>query len=53
MFPIKSSDMFPIKSSDMADSTLWTGYPPPVITMSRLPNIGETAIVEINFTNAV
>ena len=53
MFPIKSSDMFPIKSSDMADSTLWTGDPPPVITMSRLPNIGETAIVEINFTNAV
>ena len=46
-------DMFPIKSSDMADSTLWTGDPPPVITMSRLPNIGETAIVEINFTNAV
>ena len=53
MFPIKSSDMFPIKSSDMADSTLWTGDPPPVITISRLPNIGETAIVEINFTNAV
>ena len=53
MFPIKSSDMFPIKSSDMADYTLWTGDPPPVITMSRLPNIGETAIVEINFTNAV
>ena len=53
MFPIKSSDMFPIKSSDMADSTLWTGDPPPVITMSMLPNIGETAIVEINFTNAV
>ena len=46
-------DMFPINSSDMADSTLWTGDPPPVITMSRLPNIGETAIVEINFTNAV
>ena len=53
MFPIKSSDMFPIKSSDMASFTLWTGDPPPVITMSRLPNIGETAIVEINFTNAV
>ena len=45
--------MFPINSSDMADSTLWTGDPPPVISISRLPNIGETAIVEINFTNAV
>ena len=46
-------DIFPIKSSDTADSTLWTGDPPPEICMSRLPNIGETAVVEITFTNAV
>ena len=45
-------DMFPVKSSDVADSTLWTGDPPPVISISRLPEIGETAVVEINFTNS-
>ena len=45
-------DIFPIKSSDMVDSSLWTGDPPPVISMSRLPTIGETAIVEITFTNS-
>ena len=50
-FPIKSSDME--NFSDIGDSSLWTGDPPPEISMSRLPNIGETAIVEITFTNAV
>ena len=50
-FPIKSSDME--NFSDMGDSSLWTGDPPPEISMSRLPNIGETAVVEITFTNAV
>ena len=45
-------DIFPIKSSDDGDSTLWTGDPPPVISISRLPEIGKTAVVEINFTNS-
>ena len=45
-------DIFPIKSSDAEDSTLWTGDLPPVISISRLPEIGETAVVEINFTNS-
>ena len=45
-------DRFPIKSSDAEDSTLWIGDPPPVISISRLPEIGETAVVEINFTNS-
>ena len=45
-------DMFPIKSSDMAgvqdDGQLTRG---PTLSMSTLPEIGETAIVEITYTN--
>ena len=43
-------DMFPIKSTGDHVSDSRTG-PPPVISMSRLPNINETAVVEITYTN--
>ena len=45
-------DMFPIKSTDNhgPPSAPRIGIPP-VVSMSRLPNIGETAVVEITFTN--
>ena len=43
-----TSDAFPIRSSGALGSD--DLVPPPDISMSRLPNIGETAIVEIKFT---
>ena len=47
------SDVFPIKSSDMQQGSHGIGQvgTPPVVSISRLPNINETAIVEITFTN--
>ena len=49
------SDAFPIKSSDMQQDSHSIGQisPPPVVSMSRLPNINETAIVEITYTNQI
>ena len=46
-------DMFPIKSSDSQQGSAGIGQPiaPPVVSMSRLPNINETAVVEITYTN--
>ncbi len=45
-----SSDAFPISSSNQPSAPDSFGVPP-TIRMSSLPNIGETAIVEITFTN--
>ena len=49
-------DMFPIKSSDSQQGSagigLWGGIPP-VVSMSTLPSINETAVVEITFTNSL
>ena len=45
-------DMFPIKSTDSHGSVSAPGLGPrPVVNMSSLPNVGETAVVEITFTN--
>ena len=46
-------DMFPIKSSDQQPGSAGIGKlgSPPVVGMSKLPNIGETAVVEITYTN--
>ena len=44
-------DMFPIKSTGDHASDPRDG-PPPVVSMSRLPNINETAVVEITYTNS-
>ena len=47
-------DMFPIKSTGIRyDYDMLNGHfiDPPVVSMSRLPNINETAIVEITYTN--
>ncbi len=46
-------DMFPIKSSDQHQGSSGIGQltAPPVVSMSRLPNINETAVVEITYTN--
>ena len=48
-------DMFPIKSSNAqhGSSSIGQTSTPPVVSMSVLPSINETAIVDINFTNAV
>ena len=43
-------DMFPIKSTGDHYSSSRYG-PPPMVSMSRLPNINETAVVEITYTN--
>ena len=48
-----SSDAFPIKSSNKYISGVPLISSPPVVSMSHLPNIGETAIVEITYTNDV
>ena len=52
---IDPSDAFPIKSSDMQQGSHGIGQltGPPVVSMSRLPNINETAVVEITYTNQV
>ena len=48
-------DMFPIKSSNAQHGSSGIGQisTPPVVSMSKLPNIGETAIVEITYTNQI
>ena len=47
-------DMFPIKSTDNHGSVSAPGLGPrPVVSMSSLPNVGETAVVEITFTNDI
>ena len=52
---IDPSDAFPIKSSDMQQGSHGIGQitGPPVVSMSRLPNINETAVVEITYTNQI
>ena len=45
-------DIFPIKSTDNPSPATAPGLGPrPVVSMSNLPNIGETAVAEITFTN--
>ena len=45
-------DMFPIKSPDNHGSVFAPGLGPrPVVSMSSLPNINETAVVEITYTH--
>ena len=47
-------DMFPIKSTDShGPSSISEIGVSPVVSMSRLPNINETAVVEITFTNDI
>ena len=48
-------DMVPIKSSNAQHGSSGIGQisTPPVVSMSKLPNIGETAIVEITYTNQI
>ena len=52
---INPSDVCPIKSSDMQQDSDGIGQisPPPMVCISRLPNIGETAVAEITYTNQV
>ena len=49
-FVDESFDMFPIKSTGDHYSSSKYG-PSPMVSMSRLPNINETAVVEITYTN--
>ena len=46
-------DMFPIKSSDSQQNSAGIGQinRPAVVSMSMLPSINETAVVEITYTN--
>lgn len=55
VFVSGSFDVFPTGHSgqSVARSIGGGGGPPPVISMSRLPNINETAIVEITYTNTL
>ena len=48
-------DMFPIKSSNAQHGSSGIGQisTPPVVSMSVLPSINETAIVEITYTNQI
>ena len=48
-------DMFPIKSSNAqhGSSSIGQTSTPPVVSMSVLPSINETAIVEITYTNQI
>ena len=50
-FALPESDPFPIMSSGGHQSGVPLFGQPPKISMSGLPNIGETAIVEMTFTN--
>ena len=43
-----TSKAFPIRVVAGADDS---SFPPPTLSISRLPNLGETALVEIQFTN--
>ena len=53
--PPEPSDMFQIKSSNMQQGTASapssSACCPPVVSMSMLPSINETAVVEITYTN--
>ena len=50
-FALPESDPFPIMSSDMPQFGAPLEGPLAKVSMSRLPNIGETAIVEITYTS--
>ena len=50
-FAFLKPDPFPIMSSGGQQSGVPLFGQPPKISMSGLPNIGETAIVEMTFTN--
>ena len=50
-FALPESDPFPIMSSDMPQFGAPLEGPLAKVSMSRLPNIGETAIVEITYTH--